>query len=79
MLNALKNAALFTALYFVIFHVVFWTVLFLMITVQAFWKLFVAVFLIALAICTFDYVKAHGGVKNVFTNYKLPTFSKAAA
>jgi len=72
MFNVIKNALLYTAVYAVIVHVVFWTVFFVMITVQVFWKVFAMAFLVLLAFMTFDYVKAQGGVKNLFSNYKVP-------
>jgi len=75
MFNVLKNAALFTIAYVAIVHVVFWCVLFLSITIQLFWKAFAFFFLVMLAFLTFDYVKAQGGLKQLTSNWKIPSFT----
>lgn len=60
--SALRTAAMYTLAYFFIFTGAFWLTFFVLVTFQAFWKIFASFFVIALAICTFD---AFGGVDRV--------------
>ena len=60
--SALRTAAMYTLAYFFIFTGAFWLTFFVLVTLQAFWKIFASFFVIALAICTFD---AFGGVDRV--------------
>ncbi|GAF73955.1 unnamed protein product [marine sediment metagenome] len=64
MLNVLKNALIYTGIYFIITTIVFWTIFFVHVAILVFWKPFIAVFAILVLVFTFDYLKA----RNTFTS-----------
>jgi len=66
MLNVLKAAAVYTGVYFLIFNAVFWILIFTLTTIQIFWKLFVCVFFIALAIFTWDHFGITAQISKLF-------------
>lgn len=57
LINVLKRAAVYTLVYMGIFTVVFWTVFFALVTLQAFWKFFLFVFVVILAMVGYDHLK----------------------
>lgn len=67
--TALRNAASYTLACFLIFTGAFWLTFFCMVILQAFWKLFASLFVIALAIFTLD---AFGGVDRIVAMWKRP-------
>jgi hypothetical protein len=75
MINLLKQAAVYTGVYFVIFNIIFWTMFFAMIALQCFWKLFVAVFILSLALLSFDHFKVGQQLKDIFSKWKVPTLA----
>jgi len=58
MLNVLKNALIYTGIYFIITTVVFWTIFFVHVAVLVFWKPMLLVFAILVLVFTWDYLKA---------------------
>jgi hypothetical protein len=46
---------------------------FALITLQAFWKVFLAVFFLCLAMFTFDHFKVDKQIKALFAKWKMPT------
>ncbi len=70
MINVLKNAAYFTGTYFVLFNVFFWAIIFMLTVAQVFWKLFVAVFIIATAIFTFDHYGCSAKLSRLYRSVK---------
>lgn len=53
-LNVLKAAASYTVCFVLLFTGFLWTYIFLVVTINAFWKFFATMFLIAVAVFTWD-------------------------
>lgn len=75
MLNVLKNALIYTGIYFIITTVIFWTMFFVHVAILVFWKPMLLVFAILVLIFTWDYLKA----RNVLGKFNLrPTGNRDA-
>jgi len=62
MLNVLKSAVVYTVTYIAIFTCTLWFLIFLILTVQVFWKVFLAIFAVIFALFTWDFVKARNAI-----------------
>jgi len=66
MINVIKSAAIYTSVYFIIFTVFFWSMLFLTITITAFWKSFAAIFVVLVAVFTWDHYNVTDQLRKIF-------------
>lgn len=77
MLNVIRNAAVYTGIYFVIVTVFFWCMFFVHVAILVFWKPMLVVFALLVLLFTWDYLRARGVLGKTITWMPLnPIFSK---
>jgi len=73
--EVIKKAAVFTAVYFLLCTAVLWLTFFIAVTLQVFWKFFAAVFVIAVAVISFNHYNCAKRLKDITRNWKRPNLS----